>query len=68
MPVTHMVPENEKNLIRFFYSYMLCTARILAQRGYTGESRRLEGAVQNNFDLSLQPEEAGERIREAALI
>jgi isocitrate/isopropylmalate dehydrogenase len=68
MPVTHMVPEHEKNLIRFFYSYMLCTARILGQSGYAGEARRLETAVQNNFDFSLKPEEAGERIREAALL
>jgi isocitrate/isopropylmalate dehydrogenase len=67
MPVTHMITENEKNMTGFFYSYMLCTARILAQAGHAGESRRLEEAVQNTFDLSLNPEEAGLKIKEAVL-
>jgi isocitrate/isopropylmalate dehydrogenase len=67
MPVTHMIQENEKKLTGFFYSYMLCTARILAQSDYAGESRRLEGAIRNTFDLSLNPEEAGGRIKEAML-
>jgi isocitrate/isopropylmalate dehydrogenase len=67
MPVTHMIPENEKKLTGFFYSYMLCAARILAQSGCAGESRRLEAAIQNTFDLSLDPEDAGLKIKEAAL-
>jgi isocitrate/isopropylmalate dehydrogenase len=65
MPVSHMAGENEKNLIRFFYPYMLCAAGILAEWGYADESRRLEKAVQDNFDLTLESNEAGRRIREA---
>jgi isocitrate/isopropylmalate dehydrogenase len=67
MPVTHMIQENEKNRTGFFYSYMLCTARILAQSDYIDESRWLERAIQNTFDLSLTQEEAGRRIKEAVL-
>jgi isocitrate/isopropylmalate dehydrogenase len=67
MPVAHMIPENEKKLTGFFYSYMLCAARILAQAGHAGESRRLEWAIQNTFDLSLDLKGAELKIKEEAL-
>jgi isocitrate/isopropylmalate dehydrogenase len=67
MPVSHIAPLDEQNLIRFFYPYLLCTARILADSGYTEQSKRLEKAVTNNFDLSLGVTEAGRNIKEAVL-
>ncbi|MFP3042537.1 hypothetical protein LQZ19_12040 [Treponema primitia] len=67
MPVSHIIPPEEKQLTRFFYPYLLCGAQILANSGYTAGSLRLERAVKDNFDLSIGVSEAAHRIKEALL-
>jgi isocitrate/isopropylmalate dehydrogenase len=65
MPVNHTIDPGEQNLIRFFYPYLFCAVQILANNEYTEESKRLEKAITDNFDLSLCIGDAAEKIKKA---